>query len=339
MEVRWGFLGGGNVTEAKASPGGAFTQARSRVLAVARSNKDRAAEYARANAIPRAYGSVEELCADPVIDAVYICTPHHLHKEHALAAIRARKHVLCEKPLAISAEDCRTIVRAAQDANVLLAVPFYRRYYPVIERLRQVVESGRLGSLTSAQVINHGYFVPSEQEAAGNPRTKWRTALDMAGGGALTENGSHRLDLLVYFLGEAKSVYAETDRFEAWYEGEDQASVTIRFRNRAIAQFDESWCNRSPRDYFAISGTKGQAIIDDLEKPRLVVQLGRETEVIDVEPRSAATHKPVVADFVQALNGGPAVRCSGANALLTSQIIELAYRSAKMPCAIDIPLA
>src|SRR5215218_651300 len=89
MEVRWGFVGAGNVTEAKAAPAGAFTQDGSRVVAVARSDKGRAEQYARANGIARAYASVEELCADPDVNAVYVCTPHHLHRDHALAAIRA----------------------------------------------------------------------------------------------------------------------------------------------------------------------------------------------------------------------------------------------------------
>src|SRR5690349_8839915 len=87
MDVRWGFVGGGNVTEWKAPPGGAFTQDRSRVVAVARTSLERSEAYAEEHGIERAYASVEELCADPDVDAVFICTPHHLHTEHALTAI------------------------------------------------------------------------------------------------------------------------------------------------------------------------------------------------------------------------------------------------------------
>src|SRR4051794_2758114 len=224
MEVRWGFVGAGNVTEAKASPSGAFTQKDSRVVAVTRSERSRAEEYARANNIPKAYGGIEELYADPEVNAVYVATPHHLHREHALKAIQAGKHVLCEKPIAITAEDGAAIVREAERAGVVLAVPYYRRFYPVVEKLHEIVTSGKLGTLTSASVVSHGYFVPPREEANADRRTNWRTTLDTAGGGALNENGSHRLDLLFWMFGDAESISGTVDRFEAWFEGEDQAN-------------------------------------------------------------------------------------------------------------------
>src|SRR5215208_1259245 len=160
MDVRWGFIGAGNVTQAKASPTGAFTQEGSRVVAVARADAARADAYARANGIDRAYATVEELCADPEVDAVFVCTPHHLHAEHVLAAIRAGKHVLCEKPLTITTEDGAHLVRAAQRAGVVLAVAYYRRFYPVLEALQRVVESGRLGTPTTAQLVCRSHSIP-----------------------------------------------------------------------------------------------------------------------------------------------------------------------------------
>ena len=339
MDVRWGFVGAGNVTEAKASPSGAFTQDGSRVVAVARADTGRAEAYARTYGIARAYGSVEELCADSDVNAVYVCTPHHLHKEHALAAIRAGKHVLCEKPLAITTDDCLLIVREAERAGVVLAVAYYRRFYPVAERLKAVVESGRLGSLTSASLVSHALFHPRREESGADPRTSWRTRLDTAGGGSLNDVGSHRIDLLFWLLGAARSVSAMIERVEAWYEGEDQANVTIRFANGAIAQLDQSWCTRAPRDSFAVFGTEGEAIVDDLEGTRLRVRIGRQPEeIVETEPRATATHAPVVRDFVRVLNEGGTVRCSGVDALLTSQLIELAYVAAREGRTIDVPM-
>lgn len=337
MDVRWGFVGAGNVTDTKASPVDAFSQDHSRVVAVARTDKERAEDYARKNGIDRAYWTVEDLCHDPEVNAVYICTPHHLHKEHALTAIRAGKHVLCEKPLSIATEDGLEVVREADRAGILLAVPYYRRFYPVAERLEEIVRSGTLGTLTSAQAVSHSYFVPHPSDAETDRRTAWRTALEMAGGGALNENGSHRIDLLVWLFGEPSTVAAVTDRFEAWYEGEDQATITIRFANRVIAQFDQSWCNRAARDSVAVAGTHGHAIIHDLEGTRLEVQVGPASEVHEVEPRSPTTHRPVVTDFVQALAAGGKVRCSGAEALRTSQIVELAYSAARQARTVDVP--
>ena len=337
MEICWGFIGAGNVTTVRASPVEAFTQAGSRVVAVCRSHRALAEDYARSNGVAKAYTDVEQLCADPEVNAVYICTPHHLHRDHAMAALRAGKHVLCEKPLANSTEECKAMVQEARRAAVFLGVAYYRRFYPVIEALRQVLISGRLGRLTSAQVVKHDYFVPPRDKAISDGRTQWRTTLALAGGGTLNEAGCHRLDLLLYLLGDARSVSAELARFEAWYEGEDQASVTIRFANEVIAQVDHSWCNRSNRDFFAVAGTDGQVVIENLEENQLILQIGRETKVVEVAPRPQATHRAVVADFVQALNDGGNLRCPGEDGLRATQLIELAYRAARERRTVDVP--
>ena len=337
MEARWGFVGAGNVTEWKASPSGAFTQDGSRVVAVTRTDLARGEAYARANGIARAYATVEELCADPEIDAFFVCTPHHLHKEHALAAIAAGKHVLCEKPLTITVQDGAEVVAAAKRAGVVLAVAYYRRFYPVLERLHDVVTSGRLGTLTSAQLVCRSYSIPTRPPADAPRPTGWRTRLDQSGGGALTDVGSHRLDLLFWLLGDARAVSASVARVETWLETEDQANVMIQFANGVTGTLDQSFCSRSPRDSIVVYGTEGIATVPDLEGTRLELQTGTSVERIEVEPRSAATHRPLVADFVRALNGDGSVRCSGADALRTTQIIELAYRAARERRTLEVP--
>jgi predicted dehydrogenase len=153
----------------------------------------------------------------------------------------------------------------------------------------------------------------------------------------LNESGSHRIDLLLYLLGGAQSVSAELDRFEAWYEGEDQASVTIRFKNRVIAQTDHSWCSRTPRDFLAITGTAGQVIIENLEGNRLLLHTGGASEVIESAARPPAAHRALVADFCQALRKGTHLRCPGWDGLRTTQLIELAYQSSRERRTIDIP--
>ena len=336
MEVRWGFVGGGNVTEAKASPAGAFTQEGSRVVAVVRTDLARGQAYARANGIARAYAGVAELCADPEVDAVFVCTPHHLHREHALAAIAAGKHVLCEKPLTITTEDGAEVVEAARRAGVVLAVAYYRRFYPVLERLHEIVTSGRLGRLTSAQMVCRSWSIPPRPSADAPPPAGWRTRLDQAGGGALTDVGSHRLDLLFWLLGDASTVSASVQRIETWLEAEDQANLAILFAGGVSGSLDQSWCSRAPRDSIVIYGTEGAASVPDLEGTRLDLQIGAAVETMELPPRSAATHRPLVADVVQALTAGTSVRCSGADALRTTQIIELAYRAARERRTLDV---
>jgi predicted dehydrogenase len=334
-EVRWGFVGGGNVTESKASPDGAFTQDRSRVVAVARTDLARSQEYAERYGIEGAYGSIEEVCADPNVDAVFVCTPHHLHTEHALAAIKAGKHLLCEKPLTITTADGLRVVEAAERAGVTLGVAYYRRFYPIMEMLRAVVRSNRLGTITSAHMVCRTWSVPARPAAGTAPA--WRGVVAQAGGGALTDAGSHRLDLLFWLFGDASSVAASIKHVETWTESEDQANVTIQFTGGVTATLDQSNCSRTPEDSITVYGTEGKATVPNLEGTTLTLQFGADTETLDVSPRSAATHRPLVTDFVRSvLDGGP-VRVPGADALRTTQLIELAYAAARNGQTLLIP--
>jgi predicted dehydrogenase len=334
-EVRWGFVGGGNVTESKASPDGAFTQERSRVVAVARTDLARSQDYAERYGIEHAYGTVDEVCADPDVDAVFVCTPHHLHTEHALAAIKAGKHVLCEKPLTITTREGLAVVEAAEQAGLTLGVAYYRRFYPVMEMLRAVVRSNRLGTITSAHMVCRTYSVPPKPAAGTAPA--WRGVISQAGGGALTDAGSHRLDLLFWLFGDASHVTASVRHVETWTESEDQANVMIEFASGVIATLDQSNCSHTPEDSITIHGTEGTAVVPNLEGTTLTLQLGKDTDTLEVAPRSPATHRPLVADFVRSLLDGGPVRVPGDDALRTTQLIELAYAAAKNRQTLVIP--
>jgi predicted dehydrogenase len=339
MDVRWGFIGAGNVTLAKAAPIGAFTQEGAKVVAVARADAARARAYADEHGIARAYTTAEEVCADPEVNAVFVCTPHHLHTEHVTMAIQAGKHVLCEKPLTITTEDGLRLVEAARAAGVHLGVAYYRRFYPVLEMLRAVVEDGRLGTITTAQMVFRSHSIPKRPTDASADRP-WRTSNTQAGGGTLADAGAHRLDLLLWLLGDAVSVSAATDRFETWGEGEDQAAVSIRFANRASGYLDQSACSRVSEDSIAIHGTHGTAFVPDLEGTTLTVRIGPGsggTQTLEAAPRSQFSHRPLVADFVRALSEQRPVRCTGADGLRATQLIELAYESARDGRTLPIP--
>lgn len=323
-ELRWGFIGAGDVTRQKGSPA-AFTQEHSRVVAVMRRDLARAHAYASEHGIPAAYATVDDLLTDPDVNAVYINTPPHLHCEHVTRAAEAGKHIICEKPLAPTGEECARMVDASHRADVLFAVAYYRRFYPIVEMMREILNAGTLGRVTSALVVNHGYFNP-------NPRGEtipWRTQFATAGGGVLADVGSHRLDLLLYLLGDAHSISAQVDTFAAPFEVEDKATVLIRFQNRAIATVDESWCSRARQDHFEIVGVEGRLVAPDLEGNRLMLQLGNDTQWIDVRRPASPTHEPLVRDVVQALSTNSLLRCSGADGARATHIIERAYRSAK----------
>jgi predicted dehydrogenase len=332
LELRWGFIGAGDVTRVKGSPA-AFTHVNSRVVAVVRRDLDRARQYAAEHGIPKAHASVDDLLADPEVNAVYISTPPQLHCEQTIQAARAGKHVLCEKPLAPSVADCTRMVDACRLAGVLFAVAYYRRFYPLVEKMREIVEGGTLGRLTSALVVNHGFFNARLEDGS----VPWRAVRATSGGGVLTDVGSHRIDLLLYLLGGAAEVSAQVDTLGAQLEVEDKATALIRFQNRAIATVDESWCSRARQDHFEIGGVEGRVVAPDLEGDRLMLQHGKNVEWIEVERPPRGTHAPAVRDFARALNEGGSVRCSGEDGARATQIIELACRAAREGRTIEVP--
>jgi predicted dehydrogenase len=146
--LRWGILSTANIAVEKVIPG-MRTAKRAEVLGIASRDRGRAEATARQLGIPQAYGSYEELLADKDIDAVYVPLPNHLHAPWAIAAAQAGKHVLCEKPLAMSAAEAQTIVDVGREAGVVIMEAFMYRQHPSWVAVRKLIASGRIGRLAA----------------------------------------------------------------------------------------------------------------------------------------------------------------------------------------------
>ena len=140
-QVRWGIIGCGDVTEVKSGP--ALQKAEgSQLVAVMRRNGALAQDYARRHGVPRWYDDAQQLIDDPEVDAVYIATPPHMHKEYTLAVARAGKPVYVEKPMALNAAECQEMIDACHSAGVPLFVAYYRRALPRFVKVKELVDSG-----------------------------------------------------------------------------------------------------------------------------------------------------------------------------------------------------
>ena len=187
MSLRWGLIGCGDIVRkrvAAALSKGANCQLR----AVSRARKELAIEFAHEyDASP--FADWRQMVASSEIDAVYIATPVHLHAEQAIEAARRGKHVLCEKPMAMSAEQCDQMIAECKQAGVKLGVAYYRHFYPVIRRLRTMIESGVIGKPVLARAEAFERFDPPE----GGERS-WLLDPDLSGGGPMMDFGCHRID-------------------------------------------------------------------------------------------------------------------------------------------------
>lgn len=192
----WGLLGVGRHADRFVAP--AIRQsATAELVAVYSRDQQRAGEFAERHGGPAAHASLDAFIEEPGLDAVYVCSPNHVHREHVLRAARARKHVLCEKPLATNVGDAREMVEACRDADVRLGVGFNLRHNPVHARAREMVASGALGEplLAEIQYMHVTAGARSRRESAA-----WASDARTRGGGSFMGTGVHALDLLRFIL-------------------------------------------------------------------------------------------------------------------------------------------
>jgi UDP-N-acetyl-2-amino-2-deoxyglucuronate dehydrogenase len=177
----------------------------------------------------RVYTSIEEMLKQDDIQAVSICTPSGLHSEHAIMAMDAGRHVLCEKPMDIELRRIDAMIEASKRNSVKLAGIFQRRTYPSSKRVREAVRTGKLGKLVVGDCYQK-YFRSHEYYASG----AWRATWELDGGGCLMNQGVHGIDLLLYIMGDVKRLSAYCRRLVRNIAVEDTAVAILEFVNGAV---------------------------------------------------------------------------------------------------------
>ncbi|TIX90320.1 Gfo/Idh/MocA family oxidoreductase [Rhizobium sp. P44RR-XXIV] len=252
MTVGWGLIGASTIArewviDAIRATGG-------EVVSVMSSNAERAQAYAAANGIANYTTDIAALLADPKIDAVYISTTNELHRDQAVAAALAGKHILCEKPLALSLEDAHAMARAASSAGIVLATNHHLRNAATHTAMRDAIASGKIGRPLAARVFHAGYLPVHLQG--------WRLDKPAAGGGAILDLTVHDVDTLRYVLGRNPvEVVAFSQSAGMGSEGiEDGVMGTIRFEGGIIAQFHDGFTTKFAETGLEVHGTDGSFV-------------------------------------------------------------------------------
>jgi len=223
MTVGWGIIGLGRFVGRFTGPA-LRTAADTRVVAVCSRSMEKAKSYALEHGVERAYDSFAKMLEDPALDAIYIATPNILHPELTIQAAEAGKHILCEKPMAITVAECERMIEACEKHHVKLGVDFQNRYHPAHVAARRLIETGEIGDIlvTRAQYC-HGHMQPAG--------ASWRNDLSMAGAGALVGTGVHPIDLLRFLLdSEVEEVRALC---EPQGSADRQCYIILEFKNGA----------------------------------------------------------------------------------------------------------
>ena len=268
--LRWGVLGPGQIAHDFITATHAQTD--QRAVAVGSRSLERAEDFARRHGIARAYSSYEELVADPEVDIVYISSPHSEHREHALLAIAAGKHVLVEKPIALSAREAEGIAEAARAAGVFAMEAMWTRFQPKSTVIRQLLDDGVLGELdvAIADFAFRADFDPSGR--------MFNPAL---GGGGLLDLGVYTVWFAQFALGAPAAVHAEGRLASTGVD--DRASVTLEYASGATALLYVSLvANTANRGL--IAGSDGFIDVPEFASPGGFVLSGGGQRLEFVEP-------------------------------------------------------
>jgi predicted dehydrogenase len=324
--LRWGLIGCGDIAQRRVAPA-LRDAAGSELLAVARARFELAGEFARQFAIPRAYKTWQELLADPEIDAVYIATPVDLHAPQTIAASEAGKHVLCEKPMALSAAECDRMIAACRANSVQLGIAYYRRFYPVIERARTLITQGEIGQVVLAQMNAFSRFdLPPE-----NPRS-WLFDKQRAGGGPMMAVGCHRLEIFVNLFGSAEAEGAFAGRIFFQRPVEDTGGAFLRLGGGARGVLLVTQAAPSGADSLDIWGSAGSLHIAELNGGRLKVKTAADEREERHAPH-ANLHQPLIEDFVLAVAENRPPRVTGETGREVSRLLDRIYGLATEPRA------
>jgi predicted dehydrogenase len=300
--VRWGLIGCGDIARKRIAPA-LRDSPLTELVAVARARANLAEEFAKQFGATRWYREWPELLLDRRIDSVYIATPVHLHAEQTIAAAEAGKHVLCEKPMALDATQCDRMIAACHANHVKLGIAYYRHFYPVVRRVRELLDSGEIGTPVVAQMNAFEWFNPEPS----HPRS-WLLSKERSGGGPMFDFGCHRVEVLLDLFGPIARVSALTSRVVFEREVEDTAVAVFEFERGMNATLTVSHAVAEAQDTFSIFGSKGSVHIGVLNVGELRVRTAA-GERLESHPPAANLHRPLIDDFARAVldNSEPAV--------------------------------
>ncbi len=268
-EIKWGFIGCGDVTEKKSGP--AFNKIEgSQVVAVMRRTASAAAGYAKRHGIPRWYDDADKLINDPEVNAVYIATPPGSHCEYTIKTLNAGKPVYVEKPMASNYNDCRKMNEAASERKIPLFVAYYRRALPYFLKVKELVDAQIIGNIN---LIDIKFRSAPRQDDHNSRNLPWRVMPEISGGGYFYDMACHQLDILDYIFGPVKDAAGKFSNKGGLYPAEDTVSASLEFESGIIASGSWSFIAEKTHetDIIEVIGSKGKIVLSTFAFEPVVV--------------------------------------------------------------------
>ena len=336
------------------------TLAESELLAVCDSSLERAEQFA-AKYGGKAFTDVSKMVRESGAEAVFICTPHPLHREPAVIAAEAGLHVMVEKPMAANLADCDAMMRAAEKACVKLSVMSQRRFYESVQRMKAAIDAGKIG-----KPILGLFLMFSWRDEAYYKSDPWRGKWETEGGGVLVNQSPHQLDLLRWFMGDIEEISGYWGNLNHPYvEVDDTAVATLRFKNGGLGSIVTS-LSQKPGIYTKvhIHGSNGASVgvetdrgatfiagVSKIAEPPLNdlwTVPGEEKFLQGIEDedrkRFAAIdpvthyHSLQIQEFLQAIQAGRTPLVTGADGRAVVEMFTAIYESNRLGRSVRLPL-
>lgn len=314
-KLGWGLIGCGDIARKRVAPALRDLD-ECELVAVSRRRGDLAQSFAREFGAKKWYSYWRDLLRDDDLSAVYIATPVHLHATQTIAAAEAGKHILCEKPLALNVEECDLMLAACRANNVKLGVAYYRRFYPVIERIKILIQSGEIGTPVVAQVNAFEWFDPQP-----NHQRSWLLDQEQSGGGPMFDFGCHRIEVLMNVFGPINQVAAVRSNALFRRDVEDTAIALFQFEGGACGALTVTHAAHEAQDTLSIFGSQGSLHVPVLNEGELRI-LSERGERAESHPPPDNLHAPLIMDFVAAVREDREPRVDGSIGRAVAMIEE-----------------
>ena len=345
-KIRWGVIGAGGIADRRTIPGMMLCD-NAELVAVMEINMAMAEKCRAKWGCRRAYDSEEGLLADPEIDAVYIASPVVLHARQAMMAADAGKHILIEKPLAMTAAEGQQVLDYCENKGVRIAAGLMMRFGSYVQVMKKAIAEGRIGR----PVSGYSQFTCWYPDMPG----VWRQSRKAGGGGAMMDMGVHCIDLMQYVLGtRVKQVAAFHDTLSFHYEVEDSSMVLLRMENGAqcVVQSNFNIPDEAARwrlEFFGDQGRlMGENIIGQVDGGTLdalflgpqggydAVQNVKEAKSEPIEVAFGNCYQREVESFSNSLLTGAPLEVPAADAVQVQRVMEAAYLSNESGRIIDL---
>jgi predicted dehydrogenase len=343
-KLAWGVVGSCGIARRRTIPEGIVTASNARLVGVFDTHQEGNSEVAQTFGAT-AFPSLEALLAAE-IEAIYIATPVYLHHEHVACCVRAGKHVLCEKPLAMSTAEGRDMVALARACKVHLGLAFMMRFHSQHQEALKIIQSGKLGKPVYGRAQLSCWYPPLA--------SAWRQDPGKGGGGSLVDMGVHCIDLLEMFFGPVASVTCHIANLVQDYRSEDSAVATLVFKNGAFGTVDTFFCipDEGSQNVLELygsegsilaKGTIGQGSVGEMffYSPQRgdgydVRQARDAGKGIKLSPPPVNMYRAEIEEFSQAVLDGGKSALNAAEGLRSQRILEACYESARTAKTVGI---